>query len=96
MYTPHQNEKKTEYGPRAREVEKATLTVAVMSTTGGMGKEVDKLVGQMRGERYIVTVGFVRRMIHFDRLRTSVIALRGYRRLQHLTRCFCCDLMADF
>ena len=26
MYTSHQNEKKTEYGPRAREVEKATLT----------------------------------------------------------------------
>ena len=35
MYTSHQNEKKTEYGPRAREVEKATLTAAVMSTSGG-------------------------------------------------------------
>ena len=36
MYTSHQNEKKTEYGPRTREVEKATLTAAVMSTSGGM------------------------------------------------------------
>ena len=40
MYTSHQNKKKTEYGPRAREVEKATLTAAVMSTSGGMGKEI--------------------------------------------------------
>ena len=30
MYTSHQNGKKTEYGPRAREVEKATRTAAVM------------------------------------------------------------------
>ena len=43
----HQNEKKTEYGPRAREVEKATLTAAVMSTSGGMGKEMDMLVRQI-------------------------------------------------
>ena len=44
MYVTHQNEKKTEYGPRAREIEKATLTAAVMSTSGGMGKEMDQLV----------------------------------------------------
>ena len=30
-----------------------------------------------RGERYIDTVGFVRRRIRFDLLRTCVIALRG-------------------
>ena len=47
MYTSHQNEKKTEYGPRTREVEKATLTAAVMSTSGGMGKEMDVLVRQI-------------------------------------------------
>ena len=82
MYTSHQNEKKTEYGPRAREVEKATLTAAVMSTSGGMGKEMDMLVRQIatklsvkRGERYSDTVGFVRRRIRFDLIRTCVIAL---------------------
>ena len=54
MYVFHQNEKKnTEYGPRAREVEKATLTAAVMSTSGGMGKEVD--TGQVALVRQIVT-----------------------------------------
>ena len=40
-------EKKTEYGPRAREVEEATLTASVMSTSGGMGKEMDMLVRQI-------------------------------------------------
>ena len=34
----------TEYDPRAREVEKATLTAAAMGTSGGMGKEMDMLV----------------------------------------------------
>ena len=45
MYTSHQNEKKTEYGPRAREVENSCC----MSTSGGtgMGKEVDMLVRQI-------------------------------------------------
>ena len=42
MYTSHQNEKKTEYGPRTREVKKATLTAAVICTSGGMGKEMDR------------------------------------------------------
>ena len=44
MYVSHQNEKKTEYGPRAREVAKATLTAPVMSTSGGMGKEFIKII----------------------------------------------------
>ena len=87
MYTSHQNEKKTEYDPRAREVEKVTLTAAVMSTSGGMGKEMDMLVRQIatklsvkRGERYSDTVGFVRRRIRFDLIRTCVIALRGHKK----------------
>ena len=85
-----ENEKKTEYGLRAREVEKATLTAAVMSTSGGMGKEMDMLhvlvrqiatkLSVKRGERYSDTVGFVRRRIRFDLIRTCVIALRGHKK----------------
>ena len=44
-----------------------------MSTSGGMGKEMDMLVRQTatklsvkRGERYSDTVGFVKRRIRFD------------------------------
>ena len=32
------------------------------------------------GERYSETVGFVRRRIRFDLMRTCVIALRGYKK----------------
>ncbi len=58
--------KKPEYGPRARKIEKATLTAAVMSISCGMGKEMDVLVRPIptklsveRGERYSERVGFV-------------------------------------
>ena len=50
-----------------------------------MGKEMGMLVRQIamklsvkRGERHSDTVGFVRRRIRFDLLRTCVISLRGY------------------
>ena len=87
MYEAHQNEKKTEYLARVLQVEHATLTPAVLSTSGGMGKEMDKLVRQIamkiswkRGERYSDTVGFIRRRIRFDLLKTCVISLRGYKK----------------
>ena len=63
-----------------------------MSTSGGMGKEMDMLVRHSaaqiatklsvkRGERYNSdTVGFVRRRIRFDLIRTCVIALRGHKK----------------
>ena len=58
-----------------------------MSKSGGTVKEVDMLVRQIstnlsvkRGKRYSDTVGFVRRIIRFDLLRTCVISLRGYKK----------------
>ena len=36
MYNSHEEEKKKEYGPRVLQVEKATMTAAVMSTLGGI------------------------------------------------------------
>ena len=50
---------------------------------------MDRLVRQIatklsvkRGGRYSDTVGFVRRRIRFDLLRTCVISLRGYKYLK--------------
>ena len=87
MYLAHEKEKKTEYNARVLEVEKASFTPAVLSTSGGMGNEMDRLVRRLamkisnkRGERYSDTVGFIRRRIRFDLLRTCVISLRGYRK----------------
>ena len=42
MYTSHENEKKTEYLPCVLQVEKATFTPAVFSTSGGIGKEAER------------------------------------------------------
>ena len=37
-------------------------------------------ISAKRGERYSDTVGFIRRRIRFDLLRTCVISLRGFRK----------------
>ena len=72
MYVSHEAEKNTEYMPRLIQVEKGSLTAAVFSISGGMGRECDKLVRQIamklsqkRGERYCDVVGFVRRRIRY-------------------------------
>ena len=64
-----------------------TFTPAVFSTSGGMGKEADRLLRQMaermsikRGENYSSVVSFLRRRFRFDLLKTCVIAMRGYKR----------------
>ena len=77
MYTSHENEKKTEYLPRGLQVEKATFTPAVFSTSGGIGKE---RMSAKRGETYSSVVSFLRRRFRFNRLKTCIIALRGYKK----------------
>ena len=64
-------------------MENAKITAAVMSTSGRLSR--DKLVRQIeiklslkRRERYCDVVGFIRRRLRFDLLRT--IALRGYKK----------------
>ena len=59
MYKSHEEEKKQGYLPRVLQVEKGTFTPAVFSTSGGMGKEADRLLRRMaermsikRGENY--------------------------------------------
>ena len=82
----NENEKKTEYLPRVLQVEKATFTPAVFSTSGGIGKEADKLIRRMaermsakRGETYSSVVSFLRRRF-IILLKTCIIALRGYKK----------------
>ena len=67
-------------------VEKATFTPAVFLTTGGMSKECKRFVNRVadliagkRKERYCDVVRHVRTRIRFAMLRTTLIALWGYR-----------------
>ena len=87
MYKSHEEEKKQGYLPRVLQVEKGTFTPAVFSTSGGMGKEADRLLRRMaermsikRGENYSSVVSFLRRRFRFDLLKTCVIAMRGYKK----------------
>ena len=86
MYSSHERSKKTEYNARVLQVEKASFTPLVFSTTGGMGGEAVRFykrladkVSRKTGQRYSDTITFIRRRLRFDLLRTCLISIRGYR-----------------
>ena len=95
MYKSHEEEKKQGYLPRVLQVEKGTFTPAVFITSGGMGKEADRLLRYIRrmakrmsikrGENYSSVVSFLRRRFRFDLLKTCVIAMRGYKQRRSIT-----------
>ena len=67
-------------------VEKGTFTPLVFSTTGGMGtealqfyKHLAEKISRKSGQNYSDTIGFVRRRLRFDLLKTCIISLRGFR-----------------
>ena len=58
----------------------------MFSTTGGAGLEAQKLLKKIAekmeshpGQRYADAMGFIRKRIRFELLKTTVIALRGHR-----------------
>ena len=73
----HEQEKKRTYNRRVLEVEKATFTPLVFSTTGGMGKEAEKfhkrlaaLISEKRMTPYSDCMSYLRRKLSFCLLRT--------------------------
>ena len=86
MYKAHEKLKKTKYNQRVLQVEHATFTPVVFSTTGGAGQEAKKLVKKIAekttrktGQSYADVMKFLRTRLRFDLLRTTTIALRGAR-----------------
>ena len=85
MYRKHEIENKNKYNDRILQVEKATFTPLVISTTGGMGSEQWNQPGSSNaqpkksGQTHSDTVAFIRRRLRFDLLKTCVISLRGFR-----------------
>ena len=87
MYKSREEEKKQGYLPRVLQVEKGTFTLAVFSTSGGIGKGAGSLLQRMakrmsikRGENYRSVVSFLRRRLCFDFLKTCVSPMRGYKK----------------
>ena len=86
MYLAHENEKKRSYNARVIQVEKGTFTPLVFSTTGGAGIEAQRLIKKLAqqmeystGQKKADAIGFIRKRLRFELLKTTVIALRGYR-----------------
>ena len=86
MYRCHERQKKTHYNSRVIEVEKATFTPLVFSTSGGMGveaaaffKQVAEKIERKTDQKYCDVIAFIRRRLRFDLLKTCLISLRGYR-----------------
>ena len=86
MYEHHEKLKKTAYNSRVIEVERGVFTPLVFSTSGGMGEEAKRffkklatLMTEKTGQKYSETMTFIRKRLRFDLLKTTIIALRGYR-----------------
>ena len=85
-YRKHEMEKKRKYNQRIIEVEKASFTPLIFSTSGGMGTECKKihkrlasLISIKRGNSYSDTAAYIRRKLRFSILKTTLTAVRGYR-----------------
>ena len=86
VYEQHENEKKRTYNQRIVQVEKATFTPLVFSTSGGMAPECTKfhkrlaeLISLKTKEEYSHVMNHLRTRLRFSLLRSTLIALRGER-----------------
>ena len=72
VYRRHEQEKRRQYNQRVREVEHASFTPLVMSTTGGMGKAATTFyktlastISEKRNTEYSQTVNWIRCKLSF-------------------------------
>ena len=86
IYKAHEKEKKDKYLNHVLNQDKSTFTPLVFSTHGGNGleaarfhKRLASLISKKRNILYSEAISYVRRRIRFSILRTTLIALRGYR-----------------
>ena len=86
VYRRHEQEKRRQYDQRVREVEHATFTPLVLSTTGGMGhaatmfyKRLASMIAEKRDVSYAVTLNWIRCRLSFALLRVSTMSIRGAR-----------------
>ena len=90
VYRRHELQKKQEYGERVQEVEQASFTPLVFSTTGGMGGEAltfychlaDKL-SRHSSTSYSGTLAWIRCTLSFSLLRSATMCIRGTRSILH-------------
>ena len=86
LYAENENQKKRAYNDRVINVEKATFTPLIFTTTGGMGPECQKLnkriaesIAHKRNEEYSHVMKHIRCKLRFALLKATLIAIRGVR-----------------
>ena len=86
IYSKHETEKKHKYNERIMQVERATFTPLVFSTTGGMGPECTKfhkrvagLISKKTKEDYSKVMSHLRTRLRFTLLKSVLISIRGER-----------------
>ncbi len=88
-YRNHENTKKRAYDQRIREIEHATFTPLVLSSTGGLGraatttyKRLASLLSTKWEQPYSTTMGWIRCRLSFSLLRSAIMCIRGARSSQ--------------
>ena len=86
LYEENEKEKKRDYNQRVMQVERATFTPLVFSTTGGMApdctryhKKVAQLISTKTKEDYSKVMSHMRTRIRFTLLKSTLLAIRGER-----------------
>ena len=86
IYEQHEKQKKKKYNQRIVQIEKATFTPLVFSTTGGMApecaryhKKVAELIANKTKEDYSKVVSHLRTKLRFTLLKSTLLGVRGAR-----------------
>ena len=86
IYELHEKEKKRAYNQRIVQVEKASFTPLVFTTSGGMApectryhKKVAELISKKTKEDYSKVMSHLRTRIRFALLKSTLVAIRGQR-----------------
>ena len=89
-YRRHENVKKRSYEQRVREVEHGSFTPLVFSASGGMApaatatfKRLASLISEKQQQDYNKTIAWIRCLLSFSLVRSSVMCLRGARSSYH-------------
>ena len=85
-YRRHDKEKRREYQQRVHEVENASFTPLIFTTTGGMGdaatqfyKRLANLLSAKHSLSYGIVMGWLRCKLSFSLLRSAIMCIRGAR-----------------
>ena len=93
LYRRQEKEKRRQYQQRVCEIERGSFTPLVFASSGGMGpaatttyKRLAALLAEKRKASYSQTIAWVRALLTFSLLRSSILCLRGSRRNRNAQR----------